>query len=91
MKELNKELAFGALDVGIVVGTMGLGTPIVAGRIALRLGSALSKAQKLSKARRIQNLGIFGTDVSLSTPYMKKAMNICEDQLSPAGRDSSRQ
>ena len=81
VRDVHKELALGALDVGIVVGTMGLGTPIVAGRIALRLGSALSKAQKLSKARRIQNLGIFGTDVSLSTPYMKEAMNICEDEL----------
>ena len=81
VRDVHKELALGALDIGIVVGTMGLGTPIVAGRIALRLGSALSKTQKLSKARRIQNLGIFGTDVSLSTPYMKEAMNICEDEL----------
>ena len=81
VRDVHKELALGALDIGIVVGTMGLGTPIVAGRIALRLGSALSKAQKLSKAKRIQNLGIFGTDVSLSTPYMKEAMNICEDEL----------
>ena len=81
VKEVNKELALGALDVGIVIGTMGLGTAAVAGKLALRMGGALSKTQKMSKAKRFQNLGIFGTDASLSAPYMKEAMNICEDSL----------
>ena len=81
VSDVNRELALGVLDVGVVIGTMGLGTPIVAGRIALRLGSAVSKAKNLSKAKRIQNLGIFGTDVSFSAPYMKEAVNICEDKL----------
>ena len=81
VKEVNKELALGALDVGIVIGTMGLGSAVMAGRIALRVGGALSKAQKLSKAKRLQNLGVFGTDVSFSAPYMKEALNICEDQM----------
>ena len=81
VKDVNRELALGALDVGIVVGTMGLGSAAIAGRLALRMGSALSKAEKLSKAKRLQNLGIFGTDVSLSAPYMQEAMNICEAQI----------
>ena len=81
VKDVNKELALLALDTGIVIGTMGLGSVAVAGRLALRAGSHLSKTQKLSKAKRFQNMGIFGTDVSLSTPYMKEAMNICEDSL----------
>lgn len=81
VRDVNKELALGALDVGIVIGTMGLGTPYAAGRIALRVGSGLSKAEKMSKVRRLQGVGIFGTDASLSTPYMKEAMNICEDDL----------
>ena len=81
VKDVNRELALGALDVGIVVGTMGLGSAAIAGRLALRMGSALSKAEKLSKAKRLQNLGIFGTDVSLSAPYMQEAMNVCEDQI----------
>ena len=81
VSDVNRELALGVLDVGVVIGTMGLGTPLMAGRIALRLGSAVSKAKNLSKAKRIQNLGIFGTDVSFSAPYMKEAMNICEDKL----------
>ena len=78
VSDVNRELALGVLDVGVVIGTMGLGTPLMAGRIALRLGST---AKNLSKAKRIQNLGIFGTDVSFSAPYMKEAMNICEDKL----------
>ena len=81
VKEVNKELALGALDVGIVIGTMGLGTAAVAGKLALRVGGALSKTEKLTKARRLQNLGIFGADASLSAPYMREAMNICEDSL----------
>ena len=81
VKDVNRELALGALDVGIVVGTMGLGSAAIAGRLALRMGSALSKAEKLSKAKRLQNLGIFGTDASLSAPYMQEAMNVCEDQI----------
>ena len=81
VKEVNKELALGALDVGIVIGTMGLGSAVMAGRIALRVGGALSKAQKMSKAKRLQNLGVFGTDVSFSSPYMKEALNVCEDVM----------
>ena len=79
--EINQELALGALDVGLVIGTMGLGSSVVAGRIALRIGGTLSKAQKLSKAKKLQGLGIFGTDVSLSSPYMKEAINVCEDTI----------
>ena len=81
VKDVNKELALGALDVGIVVGTMGIGSVAMAGKLALRIGGTLSKAEKLSKAKRLQNLGIFGTDVSLSAPYMQEAMNVCEDQI----------
>ena len=81
VKEVNKELALGALDIGIVIGTMGLGSAVMAGRLALRVGGALSKAQKLSKAKRLQNLGVFGTDASFSSPYMKEALNVCEDQM----------
>ena len=84
VKQVNRELALGALDIGIVIGTMGLGSPYVVGRLALRLGSTVSKAtqaKNLSKAKRLQYLGIFGTDVSLSTPYMKEAVNVCEDTL----------
>ena len=84
VKEVSRELALGALDLGIVIGTMGLGSPYVAGRLALRLGSTVSKAtqaKNLSKAKRLQSLGIFGTDVSLSSPYMQEAMEVCEDTL----------
>ena len=81
VKEVSRELALGALDLGIVIGTMGLGSPYVAGRLAVRLGSAVSKANNLSKAKRLQSLGIFGTDVSFSSPYMQEAMEICEDTL----------
>ena len=81
VKEVNKELSFLALDTAIVIGTMGLGTAAVAGRLALRVGGAVSKAKKLTKAKRLQNLGVFGTDASFSAPYMKEAMNICEDKI----------
>ena len=84
VKEVSRELALGALDLGIVIGTMGLGSPYVAGRLAVRLGSAVSKAtqaKNLSKAKRLQSLGIFGTDVSFSSPYMQEAMEACEDTL----------
>ena len=81
VKEVNKELSFLALDTAIVIGTMGLGTAVVAGKLALRVGGAVSKAKKLTKAKRLQNLGVFGTDASLSAPYMKEAMNICEDKI----------
>ena len=81
VKEVNKELSFLALDTAIVIGTMGLGTVAVAGRLALRVGGAVSKAKKLTKAKRLQNLGVFGTDASFSAPYMKEAMNICEDKI----------
>ena len=84
VKEVSRELALGALDLGIVIGTMGLGSPYVAGRLAVRLGSTVSKAtqaKNLSKAKRLQSLGIFGTDVSFSSPYMQEAMEICEDSL----------
>ena len=84
VKEVSRELALGALDLGIVIGTMGLGSPYVAGRLALRLGSTVSKAtqaKNLSKAKRLQSLGIFGTDVSFSSPYMQEAMEACEDSL----------
>ena len=89
VKEVNKELALGALDVGIVIGTMGFGSAAVAGRIALRVGGAISKAQKASKAKRLQNLGIFGTDTSLSTPYMKEALNVCEDVMNQLEQTAS--
>ena len=84
VKEVSRELALGALDLGIVIGTMGLGSPYVAGRLAVRLGSTVSKAtqaKNLSKAKRLQSLGIFGTDVSFSSPYMQEAMEACEDSL----------
>ena len=81
VKDVNKEVALLGLDTVLVVGTMGLGSTAVAGRIALRMGGPLSKAQKGSKAKRFQNAGIFGADVSLSAPYMQEAMNICEDEL----------
>ena len=84
VKEVSRELALGALDLGIVIGTMGLGSPYVAGRLAVRLGSTVSKAtqaKNLSKAKRLQSLGIFGTDVSFSSPYMQEAMETCEDTL----------
>ena len=89
VKEVNRELALGALDVGIVIGTMGFGSAAVAGRIALRVGGAISKAQKASKAKRLQNLGIFGTDTSLSTPYMKEALNVCEDVMNQLEQTAS--
>ena len=81
VRDVNKDLALGALDVGIVIGTMGIGSVAMAGKLALRIGGTLSKAEKLSKAKRLQGLGIFGTDVSLSAPYMQEAMNVCEDTI----------
>ena len=81
VKEVNQELALGALDVGIVVGTMGLGSAVVTGRLALRVGSTLSKTQKLTKAKRLRNLGIIGMDTSFSVPYMREVINVCENQI----------
>ena len=86
VKEVNRELALGALDVGVVMLTMGMGSAAVAGRIALRMGGALSKTQK---AKRLQNLGIFGTDAGLSTPYMKEAMSVCEDVMNQLEQTAS--
>ena len=81
VKEVNKELVLGVSEVGVVIGTMGFGSAVMAGKLALRMGGALSKAQKMSKAKRLQNLGIFGIDVSLSSPYMQEVMSVCEDQM----------
>ena len=81
VKDVNKALALGALDVGILVGTMGLGLPAVAGRFAVRVGIALSKAKELSKTKMLQNLGVFGVSASFSALYMRGAMNVCEDEI----------
>ncbi len=71
----NKELGFFALDVGLTVATVGLGSAAVMGRLAIRAGGQISKAQ------RLQNLGLMGVDISFSAPYINKAINDCDHYM----------
>ena len=90
VQEVNKEIAHGAIDVGLAVGTFGLGTSVAAGKIALRIGGLASKAQKLSRAKRLQNLGIFGMDTSLSFPYINEALSLCGDLINQLEEEESK-
>lgn len=84
-EKLDKTVAMGALDVGVVLGTMGMGAPIVGAKLAataaIRGGRAINAAQKLSKTQKLQGLGVIGTDVSLSSPYMSQAVEMCDQFL----------
>ena len=85
IKERNEMLAIGGLDVVIIAGTVGIGSAVVgaklAATLATRAGRTLSAAQKLSKAKKLQNFGVVGADASLSSPYMQQAMSQCEDLM----------
>ena len=73
--EANKELGYFALDVGLTIATVGLGSAAIAGRLAVRAAGNISKAQ------RLQNLGLMGVDIAFSAPYIKKAINDCDDYM----------
>lgn len=85
VKEMNETLAIAGLDVIIVVGTVGIGSAFVgtklAATLAARAGRTLSTAQRLSKAKKLQNFGVVGVDASFSSPYMQQAMSQCEDLM----------
>ena len=75
VSEARKELGFLALDVGLTIATVGLGSAAIAGRLAIRAGSQISKAQ------RLKNLGLMGVDISFSAPYINKAIDDCDEYM----------
>lgn len=75
VSEARKELGFLALDVGLTIATVGLGSAAIAGRLVLRAGGQISKAQ------RLQNLGLMGVDIAFSAPYIDKAIDDCDDYM----------
>ena len=75
VSEVRKELGFLVLDVGLTIATVGLGSAAIAGRLAIRAGGQVSKAQ------RLQNLGLLGVDISFSAPYINQAMDDCDDYM----------
>ena len=89
VKKINDHLAMGGLDIAITIGTMGVGSTVVLGKMAgslalrgsLRGGKALHSAQRLNKAKRLQGFGVMGTDASLSSPYMEQAISQCEELM----------
>ena len=82
-----KELKMLAIDVGLTVATVGLGTAAILGKLSFRVGGNVSKAQ------RLQNLGLIGVDVSFSAPYVEDAAASCEAAMNQlerlADKDSS--
>ena len=75
VSEVRKELGFLVLDVGLTIATVGLGAAAIAGRLSIRAGSHISKAQ------RLQNIGLMGVDISFSAPYISQAIDDCDDYM----------
>ncbi|MDE0151695.1 MAG: hypothetical protein OXK80_04260 [Bdellovibrionales bacterium] len=74
------DLGFFALDVGLTIATVGLGAAAIAGRLAVRAGSNISKAQ------RLQNLGLMGIDVAFSAPHINRAIDKCDGYMNQLER-----
>ena len=93
VQEVNKHWTWAALDVGIIAGTFGLGTPLVAGKTAAsvainaaRGGKALNQAQRANKAQKLQSLGVIGVDSGFSVPYMEEALSQCDTLMNQMER-----
>ena len=80
VQAIRKELKMLAIDVGLTVATVGLGTAAILGKLSLRVGGNASKAQ------RLQNLGLIGLDVSFSVPYIEDAAESCEEDMNQLER-----
>ena len=78
VKDIKKDLALGALDTALVLGTVGLGSAAALNRMVLTMSRGLSRGQKISRAKKMQSLGIAGVDIGASAPYMKEAFSQCE-------------
>ena len=79
VRYVRNELKLLAYDVVLTGVTVGLGGAAVAGRLAIRAGSML--AQNLTKAQRIQNLGLIGLDVGFTAPYAVEVFDQCEQDI----------
>ena len=83
VSEVRKELGFLAVDVGLAIATVGLGSAAIAGKLAFRAVGHVSKAQ------RLQNLGLMGVDITFSVPYIDKAIDDCGDYMNELERTAS--
>ena len=79
VRYVKKESALLALDVGLTFATVGLAGAAVTGRLAVKMGSKF--APNMTKAQRLQNLGLIGLDVSFTAPYAKEVMDQCEQDM----------
>ena len=61
-----------ALDIALIAATAGLGAAAITGKLAFRAGIQISKAQ------RLQNLGLIGVDAAFSVPHIQRAADSCE-------------
>lgn len=81
--DANAQLGFLILDTGLTVATVGLGSAAIAGRLAVRASTSISKAQ------RLQNIGLMGIDIAFSAPHINRAIDYCEDTMSQLERTSN--
>ena len=79
VRYVRNELKLLAFDVVLATATVGLGGAALAGRLAIRAGSKL--APNLTKAQRIQNLGLIGLDVGFTAPYAVEVFDQCEQDI----------
>ena len=81
------------LEAGLMVGTVGLGSMALLGKLGKGTLLTSKAGQKAGQATRINALGLIGLDVGFSVPYMKDAVKACEEsinQLTGSGAGSSR-
>ena len=83
VSEVRDELGFLAIDALLAVATVGLGSAAIAGKLAFRAVGHVSKAQ------RLQNLGLMGVDITFSAPYIDKAIDDCGDYMNELERTAS--